>query len=245
MQALNLKKIIFLFFSFFVFSQLAISQGNGYSLNKADSLFKKQNFSLAEKIYEQKLNNFSDPPYLISLKLAYIKEQKGDYLKALYFLNKCFEKKPDEKILAKLNELSIQHELKGYELSDFNFLILIYKQYSGFLFGLMMLLAIYIFGIIVYKRYKKENIPFKQKMFLVFYLIGIATLLNVPNLYHQGIVNSDGVMIRTEPSAGALVSEKINKGNKLDVIGNKDIWKRVYWNGEIGYIKENDLWLVE
>ena len=56
----------------------------------------------------------------------------------MYYLNKAYELNPNEKILAKLNEMAILHELKGYELSDFNFLILFYKQYSGFLIALLI-----------------------------------------------------------------------------------------------------------
>lgn len=225
--------------------QLAYSQSNVEPLKKADSLYKSENFNASELIFEKTLPQIERPSNTIFLKLAAIKEQKGDFLKTLYYLNKAFEKKPNERILTKLNNIALQHDLKGYELSDFNFLILFYKQYSGFLVALMLSLGIYIFVVLFIKKYNKSYIPMNQKVFLFIYLIGIAVLLNLPEKYHQGIINRDGVLLRTEPSAGAQVVESIGKGNRLNVIGGNDIWKRVYWNEQFLYIKENDVWMVE
>jgi uncharacterized protein YgiM (DUF1202 family) len=95
------------------------------------------------------------------------------------------------------------------------------------------------------KKYKRQYIPFNQKIFLLVYLLGIGLLLNLPDKYHQGIINHDGVYLRSEPSAGAEIAESIDKGHRLNVIGGNDIWKRVIWNDKFLYIKESDIWLVE
>ena len=137
------------------------------------------------------------------------------------------------------------HELKGYELSDFNFLILFYKQYSGFLVALLMILAIYIFVILFIKKYKSNYIPINQKVFLIIYLFGVGLLLNLPDKYHQGIINHDGVLLRLEPSSAAPIEVRVDKGNRLNVLGGSDIWRRVIWNDKFLYLKESDIWLVE
>jgi hypothetical protein len=152
---------------------------------------------------------------------------------------------PNEKTLAKLNEIATLHELKGYELSDFNFLILFYKQYSGFLVAVLLILGIYIFVILFIKKYKNQYIPLNQKVFLIVYLVGVALLMNLPDRYHQGIINRDGVLLRAEPSSAAQITGEINKGNRLNIIGGNDIWRRVLWNDHLVYLKESDLWLVE
>jgi hypothetical protein len=163
----------------------------------------------------------------------------------MYYLNKAYELSPNEKILAKLNEIASVHELKGYELSDFNFLILFYKQYSGFLVALLLILGIYIFVILFIKKYKSNLTPFNQKLFLIIYLLGIGLLLNLPDKYHQGIINHDGVLLRSEPSSAAPIAESLNKGHRLNVIGGNDIWRRVIWDDKFLYLKESDIWLVE
>ncbi len=159
MQAYYLKKIIFFLFLNLNFLQLTKSQTDVGLLKKADSLYKTENFNASELIYEQSLLRIKNPSKSLFLKLAYTKEKKGDYLKTLYFLNKAYEIEPNEKILAKLNEIATIHELKGYELSDFNFLILFYKQYSGFLVAILLVLGIYIFVILFLKNTKIAMSP--------------------------------------------------------------------------------------
>lgn len=245
MQAYYLKKIIFFLILNLSFLQLAKSQSDVVEIKIADSLYKSENYSGSELIYEQNLLKTKNPSTILFLKLASIKEKKGDFLKSMYYLNKAYELSPSEKILAKLNEMAILHELKGYELSDFNFLILFYKQYSGFLVALLMILGIYIFVILFIKKYKSEYTPLNQKVFLVAYLFGVGLLLNLPDNYHQGIINHDGVLLRLEPSSAAPIAVRIDKGNRLNVLGGNDIWKRVIWNEKFLYLKESDIWLVE
>jgi tetratricopeptide (TPR) repeat protein len=245
MQAYYLKKIIFFFILNLTFLQLANSQSDVEILKSADSLYKAENFSVAEHFYEQNLQKLKNPSNTLFLKLASIKEKKGDFLKSMYYLNKAYELSPSEKILAKLNEMARLHELEGYELSDFNFLILFYKQYSGFLVALLLMLGIYIFVILFIKKYKSNYTPFNQKVFLVVYLLGVGLLLNLPDKYHQGIINHDGVFLRSEPSSAAPVEVSVDKGNRLNVLGGNDIWRRVIWNDKFLYLKESDIWLVE
>ncbi len=245
MQAYYLKKIIFFFILNLSFLQLAYSQSDVEILKRADSLYKVENYSAAELFYEQNIQKIKNPSTVLFLKLASIKEKKGDFLKSLYFLNKAYELSPSEKILAKLNELATLHELKGYELSDFNFLILFYKQYSGFLVALLMILGIYIFVILFIKKYKSNYTHFNQKVFLIIYLLGVGLLLNLPDKYHQGIINHDAVLLHSEPSSAAPIEVSIDKGNRLNVLGGNDIWRRVIWNDKFLYLKKSDIWLVE
>ena len=245
MQAYYLKKIIFFLFVNLSFLQLAKSQSDVSIIKKADSLYKLENYAASELFFEQNLQKLKNPSTVLFLKLASIKERKGDFLKSLYYLNKAYELSPSEKILAKLNEMATLHELKGYELSDFNFLILFYKQYSGFLVALLMILGIYIFVILFIKKYKSNYTPFNQKVFLIVYLLGVGLLLNLPDKYHQGIINHDAVLLRSEPSSAAPIEVSIDKGNRLNVLGGNDIWRRVIWNDKFLYLKESDIWLVE
>lgn len=245
MQVNLLKKVIFFFLISVLSVQLANSQSNARAFNTADSLFKLTDYYSAEQLYNQLLPTLEKPSEIIFLKLAKINETKGDYLKTLLYLNKAYEQQPDPKILSKLNDIGKEYNLKGYELNDFNFLILFYKQYSGFLIAFMLVMAIYIFWVLIQKRYKNQYIPTNQKVFLSLYLIGIAILLNLPDKYHQAIINTDNVLLRSEPSGGAEVVESIAKGHRLNIIGGNDIWRRVYWNDRILYVKQSDVWQVE
>lgn len=245
MQAIHLKKVIFFLFFFVTIPQLSRCLDNTASLKKADSLYKIQNYGAAERIFERELTKLEHPSHIIFLKLAKINEQKGNYLRTLYYLNKSFEISPNDKILSKLYTIAQEHELKGYELNDFNFLILIYKTYSGFLVALMLVIGLYVFVVLIGKKYRNEYIATSQKVILGIYLTGVWTLLNLPDKYHQGIINADHVILRKSPSAGAPVEYVVNKGHRLNIIGGSDIWKRVFWEDQLLYVKQTDLWQVE
>ncbi len=245
MQVNLLKKVIYFLTFLLLTLQLAYSQSNATRFNRADSLFKATDYDRAEQLYNQLLPTLEKPSGVIYLKLAKINETKGDYLKTLLYLNKSYEQNPDQRILLKLNDIAKEYNLKGYELNDFNFLILFYKQYSGFLIAFMLVMAIYIFWVLIQKRYTNQYIPTNQKVFLTLYLTGIAILLNLPDKYHQAIINTDNVFLRSEPSGGAEVVESIAKGHRLNIIGGNDIWRRVYWDDRILYVKQSDVWQVE
>jgi hypothetical protein len=108
-----------------------------------------------------------------------------------------------------------------------------------------MTLGVYIFVILFIKKYKSEYIPLNQKVFFATYVFGVMILLNLPDKYHQGIINHDRVFLRLEPSSAAPIEITVDKGNKLNVLGGNDIWRRVIWNDKLLYLKESDIWLVE
>lgn len=245
MQVTYLKKVIFFLFFLFGITQSANCLSDIASLKKADSLYQKGIFGEAEKIFERELTKMENPSQAIYLKLAHVNEQKGDYLHTLFYLNKAYEQKPTEKILLKLHEIAQAHQLKGYEMNDFNLLILLYKQYAGFLVGLMLLIGIYVFVILFSKRFQRLYIPFSHKLIFTLYILGIATLLNLPDKYHQGIIKADGVILRTDPSAGSGIETTIDKGHRLNILGGEDIWRRAFWNDKIVYVKQSDIWMVE
>ena len=47
------------------------------------------------------------------------------------------------------------------------------------------------------------------------------------------------------PSPGAPLVEIVNEGHRVEIIGKKDVWVEVLWEGEPAYIKEGNLLTVE
>jgi hypothetical protein len=37
----------------------------------------------------------------------------------------------------------------------------------------------------------------------------------------------------------------IDEGNRVEVVGRRDVWLRIRWNGEIAYVKNNSLLPVQ
>ncbi|MFN8355920.1 MAG: SH3 domain-containing protein [Spirosomataceae bacterium] len=177
--------------------------------------------------------------------MASIYEQQNDVSKELYYLNLAYEKQPNETILKRMSQLATDHGLKGYELNDLNFFVMLYKEYAHYLFALLVLLGAYIFGVLLYKRLRNEFIPFKQKLGLLLFLTGSGLLINLPDSYQSAIVNQDKVFLRNDPSAAAPVLDIIDRGHRLNVLSSDDIWYRVLWDNQLMYIRKQNVWVVD
>ena len=46
------------------------------------------------------------------------------------------------------------------------------------------------------------------------------------------------------PSAGAEVLDVIGKGNKVTIDKQTDVWLKIEWNGQSGYVKNNNVRLL-
>jgi tetratricopeptide (TPR) repeat protein len=245
MQALRLKKIIFFFVFAGFLSQPVEAQFPSSEYRRGDSLFAAGRFEEARRAYERGLLLTPRPAPPVYLKLAYLAEQRQDLLRAQYYLNLYFERRPDEATLTRLSNVARAQGWEGYERNDFNFLLLVYKQYAGYLLATLLLLALYIFGVLLIKRRKREYIQTRHLTIFVLYLLGIGILVNAPAGYRQGIVNRAAVVLRSEASHGAPIAYQIDEGHRLNILGSTDIWLRVLWNNELVYVKQSDVWLID
>lgn len=240
----SLKKVTFFFFFLFAFSQPAEAQNVRQRVTEADSLFRIHSFRKAAAVYEDALASSPRISPAIYLKLAFLCEQRKDWLKEQYYLNLYYEQVPDERVLQRMNEIARTQNWKGYELDDFNLLVLLFKQYSGYLIGVLLLLGAYVFVVLLSKRVKKQYIPFRHKAIFFFYWLGVALLVNLPGRYRQVIIRKPDTILRPDPSGGALPTEVVREGHRLKVLGKSDIWYQVLWDNRLAYVKSADVWVV-
>lgn len=245
MQAIRIKKITFLLLFFFALSQVLMAQGVSSLLKSADSLFNQGRYQDAVAIYEKARLRLPAVSPTILLKMAFAYEKLDNFPVALYYLDQYYQQEPSEKVVKKMSEIARANGYLGYELNDFNFIVLIFKQYSVYVFVLMLSVAIYIFSILFVKRLKLQYSPFRHHMMFLFFLLGCALLINLPDSYQSGIIKHNGVMLRADPSAASEVKHIIDSGHRLSVIGNDDIWIRVLWENELYYLKRNDIMLTQ
>ncbi|MBO9641166.1 MAG: tetratricopeptide repeat protein [Siphonobacter aquaeclarae] len=238
----SLKKVTFFFFFLSIFVQSADAQN--VRLAEADSLFRSHSFRKATAAYEEVLARTPRIAPAIYLKLAFLHEQRKDWLKEQYYLNLYYEQVPDERVLQRMNEIARTQNWKGYELDDFNLLVLLFKQYSGYLIGVLLVLGTYVFIVLLSKRVKKQYIPFRHKAIFFFYWLGVALLVNLPGRYRQVIIRNPDTILRQDPSGGALPTEVVTEGHRLKVLGKSDIWYQVLWDNRLAYVKAADVWVV-
>lgn len=235
-------KIFILFL--ILFAQPTDGQGQYNLGQKADSLFNAKNYPEASIAFEDLVQNHNVNKENVYLKLAYIYEVQGDFLKAIYFLSELYEIKPSDKLFDRINKIAKENSYVGFERSELNFLLTLYKQY--YIPIILILLALTIFGTYYYVSKKSSESPIKKRygVLLIIFIIIALLVNNLPSGYQQGIVNRSGVSLRDAPSAGSKVVSSINEGYKINIIGQSDVWLKVLWQRDIFYVKEDDLWIL-
>lgn len=237
-----LKKISFLIL---IITQTVDSQAQSDLLKKADVLFSQKNYNEAIKIYTQLLGISPNINSKIYLKLSAAYESKGDVPESLYYLNLYYLKQPSDAVFTKMASLAEQSNFKGYEKNDLNFIVLLYRQYFPFILLGVMILGIYIFSILVYKRVKKQYTPTRHKFIFFVYLIILFVIINIPNNYRAIIIKNNSVYLRDYPSAAAQIVGQISEGHRLNVVTSDDIWYQVFWDDKFCYVKDSDVWVIK
>lgn len=72
----------------------------------------------------------------------------------------------------------------------------------------------------------------------------LLVLLLLNNFAHEGklaIVTASDTYLMKGPSAGADVVEVVSKGHRVEVLGQKDVWVKILWNGHEAFIKSFNL----
>ena len=241
-----LKKFIKIFFIYLAYlSQPTDSQAQTTLHKKADSLYKEKNFEQAYIIYQKIFENNSNINPNIFLKLAYISEQKGEFVNELFYLNKYLFQKPSESIFEKMYVIATENGFSGYEKNDLNYILFYYRQYANYIWGTLILLGIYIFVVLIMKKNRGQFSPLRHKIVFVIYLIFLAGLINLPNNYRSAIIKNEKVYLRDYPSAASQIIGSITEGNRLNIIKSDDIWFQVLWEGKFCYIKSTDILVVK
>lgn len=242
MQIIFKKKPFFFLLNFLVYSTVW-SQSN--DLQKIDSLFKANNFDKIISIVENQ-KNYNQNQYSkeLLLKIAFIYEKKVDYIKTLYYLNIAYGKSPSTNLLNKINDIAVKNNLEGYETDDWGFIVILIKNYLYYIFIIFFLLGIYVFSVILVKFQKKEFIPIRHKVIVVLYLVSLILVLNTPKTYKSGIIGLEKSFLRESASSASPVLETIKKGNKVNIIGEKDEWLRIFWNKKICFVRKIDVLII-
>jgi len=236
-----MNKNIKLFFLLLILTPIyTFGQPINEALSKADSLFANQRFTQSFELYDSIYHLQKASPAML-LKMAYIKEGLGDFTLAQYYLNEYYLATNNDLALTKMEKLAKEKELVGYETNDLNFIrSLYYKHFQWLTLGVFTLaLVLFIFFIIQLKKFKQ--IPSVTSFFLVVMLIALFVLINFGKVYNEALIIKNNTFVMAGPSAGADVIDVITKGNKVEISKQKDVWLQIEWQGEKGYVKNNNV----
>jgi tetratricopeptide (TPR) repeat protein len=240
-QNLNFKNIILIIIAGLLTAGPAIAEDVSEDLEIADSLFRQQKYTESFEIYDRiiKSDNLTTPAML--LKMAYIKEGLGDYSNALYYLNLYYLRTHNKRALRKMEDLAKTYDLEGYKYTDMEFFMnIFYRYYSAIIYGLSGLIILLIAYVVIAKLRFKVN----PGVSLVYLLIVGGLLFYVVNFgkrYQKGIIISPETYLMDGPSSGAKLITIADLGHRVHVLGKDDVWVKIEWQGDIAYVKENNI----
>lgn len=227
-----------------VLAQMAESKAQNNIAQKADSLFNTKKYEEAAKLYELIYNDNGVNKKNISLKLAYIYENFANYPKVLFYLGNYYNMNPNDEVFDKMNKIALENKYTGFDRSDLNFVIMIYQQYFIYILYIFIAIGVIIVFILLRKRKNGERIFIKHLILMALYSVFLGLIINAPNAYKSGIVKQQA-QLREFPTSAAPIIGNISEGNKINIFGENDVWKKVFWNRKVVYINQKDVWVLE
>ena len=212
------------------------------SLTEGDSLFARQKYTEAFEIYQ---DLFSEGQFSASmlLKMAFIKDGLGDYPEALYYLDLYYRRSADRSVVSKIQEISQEKNLVGFNYNDTHFFKALLAKYRAEIQAGLVVLSV----LLMYYIYRKRRNQEKPVTATVFQLLIFAALVLVTNnLFEtkQGIISNDNTLLRSGPSAGAEPVTMIERGHKVKVLDQTEVWTKISWEGQEVFVRNGKLKVI-
>lgn len=225
----------------FIAASLA-SHSNEKLRFQADSMFQIQKYTEAFQIYEA---IFEEDKYSESmlLKMAFIKDGLGNYVDALYYLDLYYQASADKSVVFKIEELSKENNLIGYTYNDGHFFKAVLNKYNGRLQLAIMSIVVFL-AVYIYRKKAQGERPVTASVFQLLSLTALLLLSNDAYENQQGIIQQNSTLLRTGPSAGAEPVEMINKGHKVQVLDQTEVWTKISWNGDEVFLRNGKIRII-
>lgn len=212
-------------------------------LIKADSLFNLNKYSESKVLYDSifyKKNKYSNS---MLLKMATIEENLGNYEKSIYYLELFQKNKNENKVLDKINNIVDNKNLNGFENSDKKIFINIYKKYRNNILALLLTLTSIIFIVNLVRYFRKNVVNFALPFFYISSFLSLLIINIKPP--SDAIVFKDYTFIMKEPSSGSDLYSILNKGDKLIVSKDLEVWYEIILNGQKRYVRKKNVRLID
>ncbi len=216
------------------------AQVSSFRLQQADSLFENKRYTQAFEQYQAILDNKEYTPAML-LKMAYIQEGLNQPGNALYYLNLYHLVSNDKAVIQKMEDLAQKHNLDGYKSTDLDRVMLIYKDYREEITLGLGVVMIFLLSLSFYFKIRKKEPVIGLFVTACFLAVAFFAHLNFGERFDTGIIMQPNTYIMSGPSAGASVLSIVNEGHRVEVIGKKDVWLKIIWNGVPAYVKQEHL----
>ena len=204
----------------------------------ADALFEAQQYVEALAVYDSLLTTQQYGSQRMLGRMAFVEESLGRPEKALYYLNLYYSRRPDTRILEKMQDMARQNSLQGYVFNDTEYLLMLYNRYYYYVvLGLLLLAGVFAF--FIFKN--KDNRPLARGRGIGFLLtlLSCSAVVNYGQFYSRAIITDGPALIMDGPSAAASLLYKLKPGHRLPVKDQNGVWIESEWQNQTVYIHES------
>lgn len=227
------------------FSQTTDIQAQKSSFFLADSLFSEQQWPGALIEYQRQLRLKPETHPIVHLKIAHAAEKLGLWSECVYHLHQYYAFHPTDEVYDKLLQIAEEQKLPGYGRDDLNFLYTLYLEYYLWVISALLAFAFYLVWVFWQKKKQQQRVPLAYQALFFSYLVVLFVLTNTFSWLRFGIVKSPDAILRAGPSAGSEALGPIRQGQKVNIVGARDIWYHIETEQQFAYIKKTDLWLIK
>lgn len=220
------------------------AQTSTHRLAIADSLFKAKKYTQSFEQYHNILKHKQYTPAMF-LKMAYIQEGLNNIGLAMYYLNMYFLASNDKSVITKMETMAAKFNLKGYESSDAGKFLGFYHDYHFYISVFLVALCCLLLSIIFFVKFKRNSKPVASLILMTLVILVLSIHLNFGERIKSGVITEADTFVMEGPAAGSPVTEIINEGHRVEILGSKDVWLKVEWNDEVAYIKNNKVLPIE
>lgn len=239
MQRRFLKILIILSASFFFFPPPGFGQVSSFRLRQADSLFLAKRYTQSMDLYRSIFAQQEYTPAML-LKMAYIEEGLNQTGQALYYLDLYYHATRDKSVLEKMEELAGKYKLEGYQQTEGSRILVYYQDHHVMISVFLAVIIFFLFSLAFYLKKINRN-PVPSFVIVISLLILFAVHSNAGEQLTTAIITRPGAYLMDGPSPGASVVSIVDAGHRVEIVGQKDVWVKILWQGKTAYIKEGNL----
>lgn len=218
------------------------AKSNQKLVQQADSLFGSQKYTEAFDIYENLFESGQTSPAML-LRMAFIKDGLGNYADALYYLDLYYKRSADKSVVEKIEEISEEQSLSGYDYDDTHFFIAALSKYFSQIQWVLLAMTAAITAYIFRKRKQNER-PITATILQLVVLVALLLLTNESYEKEQGIISQNNTLLRSGPSAGAEPVQIIGKGHKVKILKRDQVWTKINWDGEEVFVRNGKIKII-
>ncbi len=236
----NKPFLFFLIFSLTLCSAFCL-EASEKDLLVADTLFQKGNYTEALAIYSDFFEQRQQASTQMLLKMAFIHEGLEQYAEALYYLSLYYRQRPSFEGLAHMEALAQRASLSGYEYSEFDFFRAFYHRYFEEISLGLLGIGLCCFLVLSYTVVRRWQVAQYYFIILLIFLILAFSVIVFTKQPPKGVISKNQTYLMDAPSAASKVSQIINKGHKVKILGQQDVWYKLAWGERTVYVHQNNL----